>query len=163
MNYSPDDGFPYYLALTENRSCDELFSSSLTFSLLGGIDETKANYRYAEGKWSIKQVVGHITDHERIMMFRTFLFSRKQPVELWGYPQNSLVGNSRFDQLPLHQLMNDFQQVRNASISFIETLSSAQMALMGKASRHDVSLEDFLKSIIGHEIHHVNILKERYF
>ena len=119
-------------------------------------------YRYASGKWSIKQIVGHITDHERIKMFRAFQLSRKEEVQLWGYDQNSLVNNSRFDELTLPQLLTDYCNVREASQSFIDTLSEDQFIIKGWARQHEVSLEDFLKSIIGHELHHLNIIKERY-
>ncbi len=72
MRYIPKDGFPYYHDLVKNLDCEPLFSSMSTFAFLGSIDEEKAAYRYAPDKWSIKQIVGHITDHERIMIFRAF-------------------------------------------------------------------------------------------
>ncbi len=122
----------------------------------------KAVYRYAPTKWSIKQIVGHITDHERIMIFRAFLMSRNELVELWGYDQNFLIDNSRFDELTLNQLITDFVNVRKASVSFIEALSERQFKIKGMAQQYEITLEDFLKSIIGHEKHHINIIKERY-
>jgi len=140
-----------------------LFYSKSTFNFLSSINEEKANYRYDRDKWSIKQVLGHITDHERIKLYRAFLLSRKEFVELWGYDQNSLVENSRFEDMTFKQLLTDFQTVRNASISFVDGLSEEQLKTKGMARQHEITLEHFLKSIIGHEIHHINILKERYF
>jgi len=163
MGYTPQDGFPYYLDFGKKEDCLSLFSSSSTLTFLNSIDEEKAKYRYAPHKWSIKQVVGHITDHERIMMFRAFLLSRKQEVELWGYDENALVDNSRFDELPFQQLITDYENVRKASESFVASLPEGQMKTKGKARQHLVTLEDFLKTIIGHEIHHINIIRERYF
>lgn len=162
MQYTPKDGFPYYLSFVKNMDCQSLFSSTSTFTFLHSISEEKAAYRYAPDKWSIKQIVGHITDHERIKIFRAFLLSRNEFVELWGYDQNSLVDNSRFEELTLQQLITDFKNVRKASISFIEALSKSQLEIKGKAKQYEVTLEDFLKSIIGHEIHHINLIKERY-
>lgn len=162
MHYTPDDGFPYYLHLVETTDCRSLFSSPATFRFLRSITEERAAYRYAPGKWSVKQIVGHITDHERIKMFRAFLLSRNESVQLWGYDQNSLVENSRFDELTFGDIVDDFTSLRRSSISFIETLSERQMKLKGRANQYEVTLEDFLRSIIGHELHHLRIIKNDY-
>ena len=162
MKHSPADGFPYYFNLVKKYGCRDLFLSQTTFTFLDTISEEKACFRYSKEKWSIKQIVGHITDHERIKMFRAFLLSRNDSVELWGYDQNSLVENSRFDELPLQQLVTDFRNVRSSSISFIDALSEKQLGRKGMARNYKVTLETFLKSIIGHELHHLNIIKEKY-
>lgn len=162
MKYTPESGFPYYLDFVKNMDCQSIFSSPSTIAFLSSISEEKAIYRYAPSKWSIKQIIGHITDHERIMIFRAFLMSRNELVELWGYDQNLLIDNSRFDELTPKELINDFINVRKASISFIEALSEKQLKIKGLAQQHEITLEDFIKSIIGHEKHHINIIKERY-
>lgn len=162
MKYTPEDGFPYYFELTKTKDLISLYSTSETTALLNSMSDEKADYSYAPGKWNIKQIVGHITDHERIKMFRAFLLSRNEPQELWGYDQNSLVENSRFKELTLAELLTDFQNVRKASNSFVSALSNDQLKIKGFARQHEVTLEDFLKSIIGHERHHINIIKERY-
>ncbi len=163
MKCTPEAGFPYYFDFVKNMNCQSVFSSLSTITFLNSISEEKAMYRYAPTKWSIKQVLGHLTDHERIMMFRAFLMSRNESVELWGYDQNLLIEHSRFDALTLKQLITDFVNVRKASVSFIEGLSEKQFNIKGMAGNYEVTLEEFLKSIIGHEKHHLNILKERYF
>ncbi len=122
MNYTPKDGFLYYFDLVKNVDCVPLFVSAATFDFFDTISEEKAVYRYQPDKWSIKQVVGHITDHERIKIHRAFLMSRKESVQLWGYDEKSLVANSRFDELTLQELVNDFANVRKASVSFIAAL-----------------------------------------
>lgn len=162
MIYTPVDGFPYYFNLVKNMDCKPLFYSLSTITFLSSINEEESTYRYAPNKWSIKQIVGHITDHERIKIFRAFLMSRNESLQLWGYDQNQLVDNSRFEELTLQQLVTDFQNVRNASISFVETLSENQLKIKGMARQHEITLKDFLKSIIGHEMHHINIIKEKY-
>jgi len=123
MKYKPKDGFPYYFDFVKEEELNTLFSSISTFTFLKSISEEKADYRYAPEKWSIKQIVGHITDHERIKKFRAFQLRRNENIQLWGYDQNFLVNNSRFEELTLQQLISDFKNVRMASISFIETLS----------------------------------------
>ncbi|MEP3209263.1 MAG: DinB family protein [Maribacter sp.] len=162
MKYTPEDGFPYYFDLVKHVDCKSLFASSSTAALLSSISEPNAIYRYAPDKWSIKQIVGHITDHERIKMFRAFLLSRTAPVALWGYDQDLLVTHSRFEDLTMKQLVDDYVNVRKASISFIDTLSENQLKIKGMAGQYEISLEDFLKSIVGHEEHHLKIIKERY-
>jgi len=162
MKYTTEDGFPYYYNLVKNIDCKPLFSSLSTFTFLNSINEEKSTYRYAPNKWNIKQIVGHITDHERIKISRAFLMSRNELVQLWGYNQNFLVDNSRFEELTLQQLRTDFLNVRKASISFVEALSESQLRIKGMAQHYEVTLENFLKSIIGHEMHHINIIKERY-
>ena len=83
-------------------------------------------------------------------------------MRLWGYDQNFLVNNSRFEELTLQQLITDFANVRSATNSFIATLSKRQLKIKGWAQQNEITLEDFLKSIIGHEMHHISIIKERY-
>lgn len=162
MNYTPKDGFPYYFGLQKKGTLHSLFSTTPTWSLLKSIDEKKACYRYQPDKWSIKQIIGHITDHERIKMFRAFQLSRKEEVQLWGYDQEFLVNNSRFDELSTQMLLVDYLNVRKASLSFLETLSPSQLKLKGMARQYEVTLEEFLRSIIGHETHHLNIIREKY-
>ena len=162
MKLLPEHGFPYYFEFVKDKDCQPLFSSLSSTAFLKSINDKTATYRYAPDKWSIKQIVGHITDHERIKMFRAFLLSRTEPVQLWGYDQDALVSNSRFDDLSMQQLVADFVNVRNASISFIDSLSDSQLKIKGMARQYEVTLEDFLKSIIGHEIHHLKVIREKY-
>jgi uncharacterized damage-inducible protein DinB len=162
MKYTVQDGFPYYIELLGNANYKQLFSSQENFALLETMSEEKANYRYAPNKWSIKQIVGHITDHERIMTYRALRFSRKDTTHLPGYDQNLFVDNSRFVELSLQQLITDFKYVRNATNSFIETLSELQLTLKGFAWKYELTVDEFLKATVGHEIHHFNIIKDRY-
>jgi uncharacterized damage-inducible protein DinB len=162
MKYTVDDGFPYYIELVENADYRRLFSSPENFELLESLSEEKANYRYAPGKWSIKQIIGHITDHERIMIYRALRFSRNDTTKLPGYDQDLFVDNSRFDELTLQQLLADFKNVRRATNSFIDTLSGMQLKLKGVAWKYELTVEEFLKATVGHEIHHIDIIKDRY-
>ncbi|GAA4271193.1 DinB family protein [Aquimarina gracilis] len=162
MKYTPSHGFLYYFTLIKEKDLQTLYNAMSTFDFIKSIPEEKAGHRYEPDKWSIKQIIGHITDHERIKMFRAFQLSRNEDVELWGYNQNFLVNQSRFDDLKIKLLIDDFQNVRKASISFIRTLSAHQLKKKGWAREHEITLKDFLISIIGHERHHINIIKEKY-
>jgi hypothetical protein len=96
------------------------------------------------------------------MMYRALRFSRKDTTQLPGYDQNLLVDNSRFDELSLQQLLTDFKNVRAATNSFIDSLSPSQLKLKGVAWKYELCVEEFLKATIGHEMHHINIIKEKY-
>jgi hypothetical protein len=103
-----------------------------------------------------------MTDHERIMTYRALRFSRKDKTALPGYDQNLFVDNSRFDEQPASQLIQDFENVRNATISFLNSLSTEQLALTGTAWKYELTVEEFLKATIGHELHHLEIIKQKY-
>lgn len=162
MKYTVQDGFCYYIELVGNADYKKLFASSSIFDLLHSMSEEQSTYRYAEGKWSIKQIVGHITDHERIMTYRSLRFSRNDKTLLPGYDQDVLVNGSRFDELSFLDLVDDLKNVRAATNSFINGLSDEQLQRTGKAWKFELTVEEFLKAIIGHELHHVAVLKEKY-
>lgn len=162
MKYTVSSGFPYYIELLENADYQQLFLSKENFAFLERISEEKANYRYAPDKWSIKEIIGHMTDHERIMAYRILRFSRKDTSQLEGYDQELFVKNSRFDELSSQQLIEDFKNVRKATVSLIGTLSEQQLNLKGFAWKFEMTIEEFLKATIGHELHHINIIKEKY-
>lgn len=162
MKYSINDGFPYYIELLGDKDYNQLFISKENLELLRSVTEENATYRYAPGKWSIKQIIGHITDHERIMTYRALRFSRKDKTALPGYDQDTFVDNSRFDEQPVSQLITDLENVRNASISFIRSLSKEQLLLTGTAWKYELTVEDFLKATIGHELHHIEVIKQKY-
>lgn len=162
MKYSINDGFPYYIELLADKDYNQLFTSKENLDLLKSVTEENATYRYAPGKWSIKQIIGHITDHERIMTYRALRFSRKDRTALPGYDQDTFVDNSRFDEQPVSQLITDFENVRNASNSFIRSLSKEQLLLTGTAWKYELTVEAFLKATIGHELHHIEVIKQKY-
>jgi hypothetical protein len=96
------------------------------------------------------------------MTYRVLRISRKDPTPLAGYDQELLVANSRFDQLSWMELMADFKNVRTATVSLMNTFSEQQFYLKGFIWKFEMTIEDFLKSTIGHELHHINIIKEKY-
>jgi hypothetical protein len=162
MKYSISDGFPFYIELLGDKDYRQLFASTENLELFKSVTEENAAYRYAPGKWSIKQIIGHVTDHERIMTYRALRFSRKDKTALPGYDQDTFVDNSRFDEQPVSQLITDLENVRNASNSFIRSLSKEQLALTGHAWKYELTVEEFLKATIGHELHHIEVIKQKY-
>ena len=162
MTYSVSDGFPYYIELTENEDYKTLFESKTFIETLERLTETQANYRYAPKKWSLKQIIGHITDHERIMVYRALRFSRKDQTSLPGYDQDLFVDNGFYDDLPFETILNDYKNVRQATLSFIKTLTPEKLKLTGTAWKYQLTVAEFLKATIGHEIHHIKVIQEKY-
>ncbi|HEY8400852.1 MAG TPA: DinB family protein [Cytophagaceae bacterium] len=157
-----ESGFPYYISLTEGKDINLLFQSEDNFKLLHSLSEEQACFRYAPGKWSIKQIIGHITDHERVMIYRALRFSRQDSTLLSGYDQNLFVDHSTFDHHPYCDVLNDFVNVRKSTLSFIKLLTPEQLKLKGKAWKFELTVLEFLQATIGHEIHHMNVVREKY-
>jgi hypothetical protein len=99
MNLTVSDGFPYYINLAASLNVNQSLRSEVNLKLLASLTEEQMSYRYAPGKWSIRQIIGHMGDHERILMYRALRFSRKDPTPLPGYDQEILIKNSRFDEM----------------------------------------------------------------
>jgi hypothetical protein len=162
MTLAPSSGFPYYISLVAEEDFLTLFKSSANHQLFASIDEERSKYSYAPDKWSIKQVLGHITDHERIMSYRALRFSRKDPTMLPGYDQDLYVENGRFDQRTWTDLFEDYKNVRQATLGLIKSFSEEQYSYKGLAWKYELPVSDVLKATIGHELHHVKIIRERY-
>ena len=96
------------------------------------------------------------------MTYRALRFSRKDLTLLPNYDQNLFVDNSRFNELSLHQLITDFKNVKAATNSFIDSLSVSQLNLKGSAWKYELTVAEFLKATVGHEKHHIAIIKNRY-
>lgn len=162
MKYTVNDGFLYYIEIVGKHDYKKLFLSQDHIKLLENLTEAQASFRYAPNKWSVKQIIGHITDHERIMVYRALRFSKKDKTPLAGYDQDLYVDNGGFDELPFSVILNDFKNVRKSTISFISTLSPEKFELKGTAWKYELSITDFLKATIGHELHHFEVLKQKY-
>jgi len=133
-----------------------------TLALLRAIPEDRASYRYEPGKWSIKEVVGHLADVERIMGYRMLRIARGDSTPLPGFDENAYVPAANFDARSLTSLAHEFEQVRGATIAFLETLDPDAAARQGSANNLEISARALAYIIAGHERHHVAILRERY-
>jgi len=133
-----------------------------TLQLLRGIDEAKAGERYAPGKWSIKELVGHLIDTERIFSYRALRFARNDPNPLTGFDQDDYVRGANFDDRALAQLADEFEYIRRSSIKLFEPLSADAWDRRGPANGDEVSVRALAFIIAGHELHHMNVLKTRY-
>lgn len=136
--------------------------SHTTLGLLRGISETKAASRYAPGKWSIKEVVGHIIDTERIFAYRALRFARGDRTPLPGFEQDDYVRHSSFDDCKLSDLAREFEYVRQGNLCLFRHLDGEAWQRGGVASNAEVSVCALAYIIAGHELHHLAILKTRY-
>ena len=158
---------PYYgryISLVPEGDVLQTLSSQLeeTLSLLGGISEARAGYRYATDKWSIKEVIGHVVDSERIFAYRVLRFARNDKAPIEGFDQDEFAQNSAFDERTLADLVEEFDHVRRANLLLFRSLSDEALSRHGIASEVDVSVRALIYIIAGHERHHMEVLKTRY-
>ena len=118
---------------------------------------------YAQGKWTIPQIIEHVSDTERIFQYRALRFARQDKTELSGFDENIYAAVSKANDRTIEDLLNEFQIVRNSSIALFKSLDKDQLHFTGKANGNEVSVLALGFIMIGHSLHHFNVIKERYF
>jgi len=149
----PDDG----LVLDHLRQNIET-----TQAFLRSLPEEKLLYRYAGGKWTIKEIVQHLADDERIYVYRALRFARNDTTELPGFDQDEYTRYSQANQRTLDDLLSELATVRAATLSFYNGLSDDTLMRAGIASGNIMSVRAIAYHIAGHELRHLNIIRERY-
>ncbi len=142
----------------------EILESQLdeTLRLLQDVDEEQAEFRYAPGKWSIKEILGHLIDAERLFTYRAMCFARNDLGPLPNMDENAYVKFGKFDERTLSQLLEEYRYVRLASIAFFRGIDDEALARRGTANENQFTVRSFPFIIAGHERHHLNVLKARY-
>ena len=163
----PTEYNPYYekyVSLVPAGGIVETLSRQIedTLALLRSIDEARAAYRYEPDKWSIKQVVGHICDGERIFAYRALRFARSDETPLPGYEQDDYARAGNFDARTLADLAAESERVRAATIALFHSFDTEAMQRRGMANDNEVSVRALAYIIAGHELHHVQVLRTRY-
>jgi len=133
-----------------------------TVSMLQGLTPQQADFAYAPGKWSIKQVIGHIVDGERIFVYRALCIARNDQTPLPSFDENLYVDNANFQERTLTDLLEEFQVVRSATIHFAKNLDAESLTRVGTASKNPISVRALLYIVAGHERHHIELFRERY-
>jgi uncharacterized damage-inducible protein DinB len=133
-----------------------------TLALLGTVAEERAGFRYEPGKWSIKQVVGHLIDAERIFAYRALAIARGERQALPGMEQDEYMARADFDARTLADLTEEFAHVRRANVLMLRGLDAEAWSRRGVASDNEVTVRALAYIIAGHEAHHVQILRARY-
>jgi uncharacterized damage-inducible protein DinB len=156
--------FKRYLDRVKGDNYTELLQDSYdhVLSELKSIDEEKSEYRYAPEKWSIKEMLSHIIDVERVMAFRILWFSRGMSDILNGFDDVIWEQNSEAARQPFKQMIADYSSTRASTVALIRTIPSEAFQFKGVASDVEFTVDALIRVIIGHEQHHMNVLKERY-
>jgi len=156
--------FGKYIDLVSEGYLEETLSIQLdnTMVLLSDISETQSNYRYAFGKWTLKEVIGHIIDTERIMSYRLLHIARGDKTPLAGYDDEQYVKEASFHSSSVPDLLEDFTAVRRSTITLLRGLSGEVWSRKGIANNNEISVSALAYIIAGHELHHMKIIKEKY-
>lgn len=148
----PQTGIIEYLA----QQLDE------TVKLFSSIPESKSSFRYAEGKWSIKEVLEHITDAERVFAYRALCISRNDKNNLPGFDENDFIRNANCDGLKLTDILEEFSTLRQSNLKMFNNFSDVMWLRKGTANNNPVTVRAIAYIIAGHALHHMNVLQERY-
>ena len=133
-----------------------------TRSFLSTVDEERSQHRYAQGKWSIREVVGHLLDAERIFTCRALRFARNDATELPGFDENEYVVHSNYDERRLSDLIQEFDHLRRANIHLFASFDETVGELGGNANGDPITVRAIPWIIAGHELHHREVMQERY-
>jgi hypothetical protein len=130
--------------------------------LAARLPAAKEGFRYAAGKWSVREVVGHLIDGERVFGYRAFSFSRGEQAALPGFDEKQYVAAARADAIPLGELAGELSAVRDTNLAFLRRLGDDDWMRVGTASGHPVSVRALAWIMAGHPRHHLAVLRERY-
>lgn len=130
--------------------------------LMAAVPSDREEFRYAPGKWSVREVLGHIIDGERVFGYRAFCISRGERAPLPPFDENQYVARSNYHDRPVPELMEEFMLIRRTNVLFLRRLSEEGWRQMGTASNHPVSVRALVFIMVGHVRHHVNGLRTSY-
>jgi len=164
---SPGEYAPYYgryIDLVPDGDVLDLLGRQVeeTAQLVESLSDRDADFRYAEGKWSIKEVIGHVADTERIMVYRALCFARGEPVALPGFDEDEYVRRARFASRGLPDLVAELRAVRASTLPFFAALDAEELERKGTANSRPYTVRAVAYIVAGHERHHTKALAERY-
>jgi hypothetical protein len=153
----------YVQIVSGNDALLSLRENTLTIeSFFKAIPETKLHYRYAESKWNAKEILAHIIDTERILVYRALSIARGEKSSLLGFDENVYAANSNMGKQSLRSLLLQFKAQRKSTIMMFKSFGKRELGRMGQANNLPTNARVLAWFIAGHELHHINILKERY-
>jgi hypothetical protein len=163
----PDETAPYYFTYIDQARGEDpiaLLASQLdeTLALCAAIDEERSRYRYAPEKWSIRQVLNHITDTERAFAFRALWFARGFPSPLPGYDQEIAANGAEADRVPWSAHIEEFRAVRQSTLALFRNLPPGAWSRQGIASEKPFTVRALAYIIPGHVAHHLRVLRDLY-
>ena len=131
-------------------------------AFLKDITDLQAEYRYGEGKWSLKEVIGHVIDAERIMAYRLLSIARGESQNLPGFNEEDYVRQAAFTKQSVDELLQHFTIVRQSTVVLLKSLGDEEWLRRGSANNYDITVRALAVIIAGHELHHRHIINERY-
>jgi hypothetical protein len=154
-----------YVSLIQSTDIVSVLEGHLrqTIAMFSGRSEREGDFRYAPGKWSVKEILSHVADAERIFSCRALRIARGDQTPLPGFEQDDYVRTAHAGHRKLADIVEEFADVRRASISLFRSLGSEAWLCRGVASNHEVSVRALAYITAGHELHHRRVLEERYF
>jgi hypothetical protein len=159
----PDFYKTYINALQEDELQDALANNTRRFrKLLKQIPHKKINYAYAEGKWTIKELLQHIIDSERVFIYRALTFARRDPAPLPGFDENNWAITAKAPKRKWNELVDEFKSLRTANEIFLNALDDDQLLQTGSANNSTISVAGLAFVCAGHVAHHMRIIRERY-
>jgi hypothetical protein len=159
----PDFYTTYINALQEDDLQEALANNTRRFrKLLKQIPHKKINYAYAEGKWTIKELLQHIIDSERVFIYRALTFARQDPAPLPGFDENTWAITAKAPKRKWNDLVDEFKSLRSANELFLNSLDDDQLRQTGSANNNSISVAGLAFVCAGHVAHHMRIIRERY-
>jgi len=163
----PGEYAPYYEKYISQIQSDDILATldeqrRKMLLLLTCRSEAEGNMRYAPEKWSVKEVLGHVCDAERVFAYRALRVARNDATPLPGFDENEYVKNAPFAQLGIGELIEDYTAVRRATLSLFRNLDEAAWMRRGLANQQQVTVRALAYIIAGHDLHHQRVLEERY-
>lgn len=162
--YAQGAYFSRYIDQVGDRPILEVLTSQLeeVQQIFGSLGEDQSHFQYEAGKWSLKELLGHLIDTERIMAYRVLCIARGEKQPLPGFDENSYVAAAQFYNRSLHDLLHEYQLVRKANVALFGSLTENMLLQMGNANGKEISARAIIYIIAGHERHHLGIIRERY-
>ncbi|NQD64922.1 DinB family protein [Bacillus haikouensis] len=153
-----------YVSLVPDGDIEEILSKqrTKTITLLSSVSEESARRAYAPGKWTLNEVIGHMTDSERVMSYRMLAIARNESASLPAMEQDQYVSSANFNKLSWEQLLAGLDMVRSNTLSLISTIDDAAWVRNGTVMNSPVSVGAIAYGIVGHELHHLKVISDKY-
>ncbi|WP_294236696.1 DinB family protein [uncultured Chryseobacterium sp.] len=137
-------------------------SGEKTAAIYSKLSEEQSRFSYAEGKWTLKELLLHLSDTERVFQYRILAIARGDQNELPGFDEELYSNQSFANDRSLNSLIEEYKLIRKSSLILLETMNPSALGNIGKANGNQISAETIGKLIVGHNLHHLNVIEERY-
>ena len=162
--YPQNKYFSYYIEQVDNQNVIEILTTNkdVVMNLYKSLSEEQKNFRYDVGKWSPHEILGHLTDTERIFGYRALCIARGEKQSLPGFDENDYAEGAKFSEISFESLLEQYRLVREGSLALFSTFTDEVASQIGNANGNEVSSKALVWMIAGHEIHHLKVLKDKY-